>query len=233
MTDDKFKPPTSTLLDTAHALGTGVIGSVPAIGNLLAEVFKMVVAPPLESRKKEWMETAGAALSELHQKHKCVISDLQQNPEFIDTIVQASQAAFRTSHVEKLEALRNAVMNSALPELPSEVLRKQFIELVDRFTPLHLRILKFLENPPKYRKHTDGIGFSVRSAGTLKDMVIDVYPDLESHQPEIDTIAKDLDERGLLEFSAHAFTKRASDGVPKGVTELGRQFLAFIARPSI
>jgi ABC-type transport system involved in cytochrome bd biosynthesis fused ATPase/permease subunit len=60
--DDKYKVPDASAGDAAHALAKGAAGVVPYAGGFLAELLQMVVAPPLEKRKAEWMNSVADGL---------------------------------------------------------------------------------------------------------------------------------------------------------------------------
>jgi hypothetical protein len=66
---------------------------------------------------------------------------LSRNEAFVSTALRATEIAVRTHEHEKLEALRNAVMSSALPDAPDDTLQQIFLNHVDSLTPWHLRIL--------------------------------------------------------------------------------------------
>ena len=98
---------------------------------LRAELFNAVIAPPLEKRRDEWRESIGERLKQLESDDRISIDDLESNDNFINAVLQASQAAIKTHQLEKLNALRNAVLNTALPNPPDETLQQIFIQLVD------------------------------------------------------------------------------------------------------
>jgi hypothetical protein len=43
----------TTVKDIAHSLVKGGLGAIPVIGSLAAEVFGLVVTPPLEKRRAD------------------------------------------------------------------------------------------------------------------------------------------------------------------------------------
>jgi hypothetical protein len=90
------------------------------VGAAAAELLGLVVTPALARRLRAWQEQVGEGLRALERDLGVVIEHLGSNDAFIDVALQATQAALRTSQREKLEALRDAVMNSALPEPPGE-----------------------------------------------------------------------------------------------------------------
>lgn len=59
----------------------------------------------------------------------------------VSIVLQATQIALRTHQTEKRMALRNAVMNAALPQAPEEGLQQMFLHFIDTFTEWHLRLL--------------------------------------------------------------------------------------------
>jgi hypothetical protein len=46
---------------------------------------------------------------------------LAQNEQFLDTIIQATSYAIKTSEAEKLNAFKNAVVNTAIDEAPDKM----------------------------------------------------------------------------------------------------------------
>ena len=59
----------------------------------------------------------------------------------MSVVLQATQAALRTHQAEKLEALRNAVLNVAAGKGPSDDMQMVFLSFIDSFrndTPLAL-----------------------------------------------------------------------------------------------
>ena len=71
--------------------------------------------------------------------------------------MQASQAAIRNHQSEKREALRNAVLNAALPNAPEESIQQLFINQVDTFTVWHIRLLDLFKEPPAWFEETGKI----------------------------------------------------------------------------
>ena len=146
--DDKYKVPKPNIEDTAHTLARAGIGSIPVLGASATELFNQVIVPPLEKRRIKWMEDVAEALKKLEKKKQISFEELSQNESFISAVLNASQAALKTNQKEKLKALRNAVINSALSSSTDEDTQQIFLNLVDSFSEWHLRLLKFLKVPP-------------------------------------------------------------------------------------
>jgi hypothetical protein len=75
------------------------------------------------------------------------VESLKDNEAFISTVVTACQAAIRTHEQEKLEALRNAVLNVAQGSGLTADQVAIFLGLIERYTPWHLRILRLFQSP--------------------------------------------------------------------------------------
>jgi len=156
-----------------------------------------VIAPPLTKRCDEWMNSIAEGLKELEEKVEGFkIEELSKNEIFITTIMQASQAAVRNHQKEKLEALRNAVLNAALPNAPEEDLQMIFLGSIDSLTTWHVRILKLFDNPIEWFKQS-GKKFPEVLFGGLENVLISAYPELRGQSGFFDQIFKDLYERGL------------------------------------
>jgi len=73
------------------------------------------------------------------------MENLCDNEAFVSALVHASRVAIRNHQEEKLEALRNAVLNAALPNAPEESSELMFLDFVDSFTPWHIKVLARLD----------------------------------------------------------------------------------------
>src|SRR6267142_579138 len=93
--------------DIAHAVVKIALGAIPRVGGVAAGLFNFIVTPPLEKRKAEWVEEVERRLTTL-EAEGFDIQALQNDPEFLDVILQATQVVLRTSVAEKKSALLNA-----------------------------------------------------------------------------------------------------------------------------
>lgn len=145
--ENKYRTPKPNKADITHTLVCAGIASIPVIGGAGVEFFKMLITPSIEKRRQKWMEEVAKGLKELEDNKFILIEDLKNNETFITTVMQASQTAIRNHQKEKLEALRNAVLNAALPNAPEEDLQVMFLNLIDTLTVSHIKILHFLNDP--------------------------------------------------------------------------------------
>ena len=229
---DELGKPKKSAGDVIHAIAKAGISAIPIAGAPAAEILALVVAPPLERRRDEWIESIGDGLKELAQKVEGFkLEDLAKNEAFITTVTHASQAAVRNHQKEKLEALRNAVLNAALPNAPEEDLQLMFLNFVDSFTPWHLVILKFFNNPKEWGQQ-HGVSFSEHYfTSSFSQILEETFADLKGKQEQYDLFAKDLFSHGLLRTASLHTAMTASGVFASLTTAIGKQFLTFISSP--
>lgn len=221
MADDQLKAPKQSKGDVAHALTKAGLSAIPVVGSPAAELFQYVIQPPLEKRRGEWMAQVGEKLQEL-EANGLKLEDLQKNEEFVSAVMHASQIALRTHQAAKLDALRNAILNVAKGQAPDEALQNVFLNLVDSFTELHLRILKVFQSPSPPP--------SV-SMGGLSLVLEHNIPELRGNREIYDQLWKDLYSRGLVNTDGLHVTMTGHGLGQKRTTGIGDAFLKFIKEP--
>jgi hypothetical protein len=216
--------------DYAHAGVRAGLSLAPVLGGPLAEFFSMVVAPPLEKRRDAWLIEVVNRLKKVEREVEGFkIENLAQNEEFISTLLYATQVAMRTHHEEKLEALRNIVVNSALDITAEENIHLIFMNMIDRYTPLHILIIHFIENPstfiPTYiGTKTDALSF----ADNIRDAFKMTYPEIHIIDEYYEQIIRDLISDGLIKSEKVLYRDKYLK--PK-ITVLGGEFLTLIRAP--
>lgn len=221
MSDEKLKVPKRSKGDLAHAVAKAGLSAIPIVGGPAAELFQSLIQPPLEKRRVEWMAQVGAKLGEL-EAAGFKLEDLQKNEEFVSAVMHASQIALRTHQEAKLDALHNAIINVAKGQAPDEAVQHVFLNLVDSFTELHLRILKVFQAP------TSPPGMSM---GGLSSVLEHNIPELRGNRELYDQLWKDLYSRGLVNTDGLHMTMSGSGLNQKRTTGIGEAFLKFIEEP--
>ncbi len=226
----RYKPPKTSAGDAIHAVARAGLGAIPAAGAAASELLTAIVTPPLEKRRSEWMEEVGEALRRLEEEIGVVLESLQENDEFIDVAVEATQIAIRTSTKEKREALKNAVLNSALPNSPEESLQKMFLSFIDTLTVWHLKLLDLFNDPPAYiQRHN--IQFGNISMGAMSHLVETAFPELRGKRDLYDLIWKDLYSRALVNTEGLHTMMTRSGILSERTTQIGKLFLDYIRSP--
>jgi hypothetical protein len=195
------------------------ISSVPILGGPASELFGTLVAPIIGRRRDDWFEKLRLCVNDLIRRvDGLTFESLSQNEAFISATLQATSVALRTHSSEKLQALRNAVLNVAAGVGPDDDLQSIFVSLVDSLTPLHLRLLaQFKQQTP------------VRIMDAPEWLKADACPQA----------AKELLDRGLIGGPSHLVPNRdlliiGENGrytFTVGLTLLGKAFLSFITAP--
>jgi hypothetical protein len=174
------------------------------------------------------MRSIGERVHVLEERKEVDLSQLANNEAFITTMMHASQIAIRNHSSEKLEALKNAVSNSALPHAPDESKQLLFLNFVDSFTPWHMRLLYLFQDSRKWfelngKKAPD---FSISSS--YSQILDAAYPELKNSRAFYDIIDRDLADKGLLSGGGMHTMMSAAGAYQKRTTEFGDEFLSFI-----
>jgi hypothetical protein len=127
-------PHKSTAREIVERTAEAGLGSVPVVRNALAVAFVTALGCRLEERRERWFTQLAEGLEELRQRVDDLdLEALTGNDPFTDAAVTATRTVehtIRTRTVEhthqeeKIEALRNAVLNSAVPGRPMPTPRR-------------------------------------------------------------------------------------------------------------
>jgi hypothetical protein len=231
-TEEKYAVPKESRADIAHTIVKAAISGAPVVGGPAAELFALVIAPPLQKRQAEWMNEIAEGLKEVEQRTEgFTIESLKDHPQFISAVLNASQAAMRNHQAEKLEALRNAVLNVAIGSGLDEDTETIFLVLIDRYTPWHLRILRLLQNPLELGA-AKGMRPENYYAGSRSQLLEEYYPELKGQRQFYDIIVADLVTQGMLSIRDVQGNITGHGMFQKVTSQWGDRFVAFITFPN-
>jgi hypothetical protein len=212
--DRRLQPaPEHTELDWGIEAAKVLALPLPFLGTGVA-LFSALIAPLRTKRLSDWLEDLRLKVNELaHRVDGFTWERLANDEAFASAFSQATEAALRTHQSEKLQALRNALLNVAAGTAPNGDVQSLFLTFVDSFTPTHIQILALFN----VKEGADRRPFTERR--DLSDQAV-----------------RDLRDRGLLrDGRAYAAQNRESTDAlvtgPWTVTHFGRQFLEFISSP--
>lgn len=217
---DDLKLPKSSNLDYAHAVTRASLSAIPVIGGPLTELFQSIVQPPLEKRRNEWTEEVTKRLIDLENQGVLQLEDLKDNQEFVSGVTQITQIALRTHIEEKLEALRNALLNIAQGSAPDEVKQQIFLNHIERLTSLHIQLLKVFQDP------TPPPGMSM---GGLMSVVEHSLPHYRNERELVGQAWSDLYSVGLVNTQGLNTTMSEGGLAQKRTNPLGDEFISFIS----
>jgi len=215
----KLTVPASSKGDVAHTIAKAGLSAIPIVGGPAAELFQLVIQPPLERRRHAWMAYVGEKLKEL-EANGHDLEKLQNDERFISTVMHASQLALRTHQKEKLTALRNAIVNVAKGQSPDEALQYMFLDIIDSLSELHIQILRLFQSPTPPPN---------MSMGGLSLVLEHNMPQLRGRRDIYDQFWEDLYSRGLVNTEGLHTTMSGSGLGQKRTTNLGDEFLKFIS----
>jgi|SRR5579872_1211569 len=252
--------PEPTAVDYFAGIVKAAVSGIPGWGSPAAELFGMITAPILGRRRDQWLEDLRILLNDVGQQIAGLTPDaLANNEAFISAFVQATQAAIKTHQTEKLEALKNAVVNVTLGHEPDADRQQQFLAFVDRFSSTHLVLLRFFNDPATYFQKAGRPVPMVPFSTPERVQKLLVYQLVTNAMPFLsEQLKSPLPERtaaffqfvesvlGDLVFAKLIALDRLNDtwSVPKFdpkpkptpvkplITHLGADFLAFITEPS-
>lgn len=162
-----------------------LINFIPAVGSGLVSFYESNVSAPATKRLNEFLKTLVVALAEIEEN----IDGLAfQEQAFQTALMYSLQIASRNHQEEKLEALRNIVLNAALPNAPDEDMQRMFLNWIDNFTTCHLSLLKLLHQPDR------------------KTNIDSILPDWENNANFYQVIFDDLKTKGLITTENKALT---------------------------
>jgi hypothetical protein len=230
-----YEKPNETVGDAAHTLARAGLSMIPLIGGPAVELLSTILTPPIERRRDEWIESIATGLQMLAEKVDGFnIDDLSQNEIFVTTVLHASQVALRSHQREKLRALRNAVLNTAIRNATDEDLQLIFLRYIDMFTPLHMRILHLFDDIQAVAR-TSGIVILHLETDNISsnyyDLLEYIFPELKDKKALCKHIGEDLYSNGLLTLNNIQAPLPERFVYYSYTSLLGKQFLSFITSP--
>jgi len=158
-----------------------LVSSIPAVGSLSVHFYETYIKEPSSQRLHDFLEKLVQELFILKQQIDAVSFD---NPTFQTTFKKAIRIAECEHRQEKLEALRNAVLNSAIPNSFKNDIQAIFLRWIDEFTVSHIRLLKMLHYIDNYN---------------YEDFLANL-PDLEENRIFYNQILKQLNDKYLIDL---------------------------------
>jgi len=198
--------------DKNYNMVKGFVNSLSPVGSLLGGFFESYIVSPATKRSYKFLEILVRELEAL--KSKIELVDFE-SPVFQTTFMQACQIAVRTHKEQKLEALRNIVLNSSIPTSLEDDVLAMFLNWIDGFTALHISTLKHLHYLDRY---------------ALEELYT-YFPMLEQNRAIYNQVLKDLADRSLINLTENYTTEEDEDddiylqtmGFPKPLNPLSYQ----------
>lgn len=230
----EFLVPASGGTDHLHATLRAALAAIPFAGGAATEVFNAILTPPIEKRRTQWMENVSRAISTLSQSDAAIVERITGDEKFQSVLIQATWVAIRNHQQEKLDALRNAVLNSAEGTTVSVDRQLLFVRYIDELTPSHLLVLREMIATQT----------TISNAESYQDLLDQLAPRMAV--PTTPTFFKlvcvDLQSRGLIRISrdvtdfpglfeqGRILREQHTEGPRLLVTDLGEDFFSHVTR---
>lgn len=219
---------TPTSADTIHAIGSLVASLVPGT----SELFNFLFTSPAMKRRDDWIESLEQRIIFLTNNQGVSIESLKNNEEFISAVFYASSLSLKTHLEEKRKILLNAVTNIAQNNDMHEAKQQIFFNYINEFSILHIKLLKFFNNP---EEEIQRISISTTYLdSSLIEILLQCYPELKNEESLIMPIADSLYSYALITIEPRSLrTQMTSSGLTSSrITQLGKDFLKFISDPA-
>ncbi len=148
--------PEPTDADIAQGAARATLAAMPLIGGPVTEALSIFLVSPVARRRDAWFKNLADGFDELEAKVDGFRTENLQNQErIISAVIQATRSALGAHQREKLDALRNAILNIALSKTPDEEREIFFLNLIELFSVTHLEILRLFANPRITRQRAE------------------------------------------------------------------------------
>ncbi len=221
--DDRFTPPKEDIWDVSYKLTKAALSVAPPF----AEFYQVVIKPPFQKRMLNWMEI----IAEECKKNETIRDDFKpenliNNDIFQSAFAQCSRIAVQTHQKQKIEALKNALLNTVIMIDLEENSKFLFVNYIDSMTSLHLSILEHFAITRKGNISLDGIYSNyIPEYLSINKNLVKIEENLFTQ------ICKDLELKNLIIKGKSPRKERrtltdAWDWI--GITNDGKNFLDFI-----
>jgi hypothetical protein len=228
MSEDIKRDLKNDISDYAHTGVGAVLSAIPLVGGSVSELFNLVIAPPLEKRREQWLLRIYTSLIELENKvDNFKVENLVKNELFISVIMQATQLALRNHQAEKLVALHNAVINTASNISIEETEQLLFLKIVDDLSVWHLKVLHYFGNPNQWFID-NGKQKPDLYMGSPSHALLDAFGELQGKDAFTNMIIRDLYNNGLFSSDSINVLMSESGIFASRTTDFGNGFLRYI-----
>jgi len=210
------------------------VGEPLAIAALTAAAqhfTRTLLGPILSNGLTDFVNDLAARIQRLEDEGKLRVDELLTNESFVEALGAATRLAPFTLRDEKRTALRNAVLNSALSRDMDALEQQIFFGFIERFTELHLIMLKLLKDPNAW----PGINTAASAESqnrVLRTLLTSGLPQLAPRPFLADQVWLELRSNNLVEGAESLDNWGEGSSLRrKRTTEFADRFLAFISSP--
>ena len=224
-TRKKLVVPDTSIGDGVAAGVQALVGLVPGVGATMGVIVDYQRRKFASEKQTEFNNAVADELERLHIKADELAAQFYATLSHVDWLVTM------TNEPEKIEAFRNIMLNTALPNPPEAEMRELFLSMVAALTGRHIRLLNSLNHPKMYGiDAVNSHDFHVlggEMGGAFK-VIREHVPGFE-REDILNRCINDLVSQGLVYYQEQGQDARLM-GNPR-TTDLGLEFVAFITAP--
>jgi len=222
MTNEALTYPLDQAIDLGHTAVKVAVGCLPG-GNALSEVFNTFVPSQLSQRRDEWGARITELVNGLLAEGNVTAAALQNDPAFVDMLVEATICAIKTSNELKRTAFLHAIASSAKKVVEPDR-QHMYVRLLDELTEMHLQLLKAYS----LGRFSAAIGTGEEYENRFFALVSSEFPSLKGERDLIIHLCSDLANRSLIALPPKG--PRSMGGLniqAMRITQSGTGFLKF------
>ena len=220
------KSDTRVLIET---LAVASVSLIPIVGGSFSIVFQETMGRAYGKRRDKWLEELSTSLEFLiNLVDGLNLDNLAENENFLDALSTATLIVNRSHQQEKITALRNAVLNSALADSPDADKQSMFLQYIAELTPSHMQLLSLFDNAKEYFRREDIEWVEVMMGGR-SHLVEKAFPSWT--RDFYNQLTRQLRSNGLIVIDNLHITQSGA-GLSDSVTSpFGKEFIHFISEP--
>ena len=195
-----------------------VVGLLPNPASVIFNsVYDSVKDSVLNKRAEKWKSEVISRLEKLESDYEKLIND----DNFASALIRTSELAIKTKSDEKRKLLANALINSHKYEIEEDKVAT-FLNLVDKYTVLHIQIIKYLHDEYMEQSFYNNISPTFFVLFKMKfNKTEDVY---------LMKAIKDLQNDCLVEDFKYDLSVSYGHKRYELLTKLGKDFYVFLIR---
>jgi len=188
-------PESKSKADLAKSVTEIALSLVPILGGPAAAILQQIPGP-LMKRQVQWFNALSEKLEALG-KTALTMEAIREGGPVLDCLLDAVQAAQRTSSEEKRQALVGCVVSAVEADSIRRAAIQMEIQRLEGMTEWHLRLLR-LAHAPQEELFRLGRKYECYLMSSLIGLIEAAYPELRSDQDFVRRIWQDLFDMGLV-----------------------------------
>lgn len=215
-----------TKADIAFSITKALAGLLPATG-MVATLVDEFIPSEVNKRRDSLLLKLERDFEELPERVKEVL----EKPFFISIFMQSFRSAMATEKEEKIDAYRAIILNTAIEENPDEDEIEVMVKITDSLTPLHIKLIKIFEDPPRYLAENPEAKerFGSPSMGGIGQLIRACLPNYP--QDLVNVAIRDINNSGIGNGMDNAATMTESGMLACRITDFGKRYIKLITLP--